>query len=73
MEQIYGPRSEEVEMLRAFRDNILSANPAGQQMIKLYYQWSPAIVEAMEGDEGFKSRIKGIIDEALPLIRTLGQ
>ena len=72
-EQIYGPHSEEVAMLRAFRDNILSKTPAGQQMIKLYYQWSPAIVEAMEGDEGFKARMKGIIDEALPLIRALAQ
>ena len=73
MEQIYGPRSEEVEMLRAFRDNILSANPAGQQMIKLYYQWSPVIVEAMEADEVFKARVKGIIDGTLPLIRVLAQ
>jgi hypothetical protein len=67
-EQIYGPLSEEVTLLRTFRDDLLSKTSVGQQMIKLYYQWSPAIIEAMEGDETFKKRIKGIIDGALPLI-----
>jgi hypothetical protein len=67
-EQIFGPLSEEVTLLRTFRDDILSKTPVGQQMIKLYYQWSPAIIEAMEGNKTFKKRIKGIIDEALPLI-----
>ena len=53
-EQIFGPHSEEVALLKAFRDNLLSTTSAVQQMIKLYYQWSPEIVEAMEGDEVFK-------------------
>ncbi len=72
-EQIYGPHSEEVALLKAFRDNLLSKTPAGQQMINLYYQWSPAIVEAMGTDEVFKARVKGIIDGTLPLIRVLAQ
>jgi hypothetical protein len=70
-EQIYGADSEEVALLRAFRDDVLNKTPAGQQVIQLYYQWSSAIVASMEGDEGFKARMKGIIDEALPLIRSL--
>jgi hypothetical protein len=71
--QLYGEYTEQTELLRHFRDNILSKNLAGQQMIKLYYQWSPAIVTVMEGDETFKKRIKGIIDETLPLIRMVTQ
>jgi len=70
-EKIYGEDSEEVETLRNFRDNVLSKTPEGQEIIRLYYEWSPAIVEAMEEDEKFKEEIKAIIDEILPLIRKM--
>ncbi len=38
------------------------------KIIRLYYEWSPAILKAMEGDERFKGEIKEIIDSFLPLI-----
>ena len=68
-EEIYGEYSEETEFLRYIRDNVLSQTPAGQEIIRLYYEWSPAIVKAMEGDEKFKGDIKEIIEWILPLIR----
>ena len=68
-EAIYGEYSEEVELLRNFRDNVLSKTPAGQEIIKLYYQWSPAIVKAMENDEEFKEDMKDMIDGVLGLVR----
>jgi len=43
--------------------------PVGQEIIKLYYQWSPVIVRAMEEDEEFKAEVKEMIDGVLPLIR----
>jgi len=67
-ESIYGGHAEETELLRNFRDTVLSQTPAGQELIKLYYQWSPAIVKAMEGDENIKGEIKKIIDGFLALI-----
>lgn len=67
-EEIYGENSEEVEILRYFRDYTLSTTPEGQEMIRLYYQWSPAIVRIMEEDEDFKKEVKGMVDEILPLI-----
>ena len=36
-----------------------------REPIKLYYQWSPAIVKAMEANEGFKGDIKVMIDGIL--------
>jgi len=54
--------------MRNFRDNILSKTPEGRELIKLYYQWSPAIVKAMEEDEEFKGDVKEMIDGVLPLI-----
>ena len=68
-EEIYGENSKEVEQLRYFRDNVLSKALEGQEIIKLYYQWSPVIVEAMVEDEAFKKEVKELIDGILPLIR----
>jgi hypothetical protein len=65
---IYGKSSEETELLRDFRDNILHQTPDGREIIRLYYEWSPVIVRAMEEDEEFKKEVKELIDEVLPLL-----
>lgn len=66
---LYGEDSRETELLRYFRDNMLTQTPEGQELIRLYYQWSPVVVEAMEEDEKFKEDLKEMIDGVLPLIR----
>ncbi len=68
-EAVYGEYSEEALSLRAFRDNVLSQTPEGKELIRLYYQWSPTIVNTMEEDEEFKEEVKEVIDGVLPLIR----
>jgi hypothetical protein len=55
-------------VLRQFRDEILSQTPVGQEIIRLYYDWSPVIVEAMDEDKEFRGEVKEMIDEFLPLI-----
>ena len=69
-EMIYGEDSEEVELLRCLRDNVLRQSPEGREIIKLYYQWSPAIVKAMEEDEEFREDVKEMIDGVLALIES---
>ena len=68
LSSIYGGDSEESETLRNFRDNVLSQTPEGQEIIRLYYQWSPVIVKAMGEDVLFKESIKTMIDEVLEFI-----
>ena len=68
-EEIYGENSEEAELLRYFRDNVLKKTFEGQEIIRLYYQWSPVIVKAMEKDGQFRQEVKEIIDAILPMIR----
>jgi hypothetical protein len=68
VEKVYGETSKEAECLRYFRDNILNQTLRGEELIKLYYQWSPAIVKAMEEDEAFKEEVKEMIDGILGLI-----
>jgi len=66
--KIYGNQSNETILLRNLRDNVLSNTQEGQELIKLYYQWGPAIVQAMEKDKEFKKEVKEIIDSVLPMI-----
>lgn len=65
---LYGNHSFEAELLRNYRDNVLSTTPEGRELIKLYYQWSPVIVGATEGDEEFKEEFKAMINAVLPMI-----
>jgi hypothetical protein len=67
-EWLFGEDSVEVEILRDFRDNVLSQTPVGQEIIELYYLWSPAIVQAMEADEAYKEEVKEMVDGVLELI-----
>ena len=67
IEFIYGKYSKEAETLRHLRDNILSHTPEGQELIKLYYELSPAILNVIEKDNAFKAEMKELIDELLPL------
>ncbi|MCK5186585.1 MAG: hypothetical protein KAR43_05570, partial [Deltaproteobacteria bacterium] len=68
LEEIYDASSEEIKHLRNFRDEVLSTTPEGQALIKLYYEWSPAIVNAMVEDKGFRKEVKEMIDGLLGLI-----
>lgn len=67
-EEIYGEDSEETQLLRYFRDNVLNQTPEGQELIRLYYLWSPAIVRTMEEDEEFKEDVKEMTDGVLELM-----
>ena len=67
-EMVYRDNEEALALLRAFRNDILSQSAIGQELIKLYYQWSPVIVKAMEEDEEFKDEVKEMIDGVLELV-----
>ena len=71
VEEIYGEYGEETELLRAFRDTILSKTPKGQEIIRLYYEWNPAIVKVMKEDETFKQEVRGMIEGVLPLVKEM--
>ena len=67
-EEIYGEDSEEVEILRCLRDNVLSATPEGQEIIRLYYQWAPVITVAIQNDEEVRAEIKALVDGILQMV-----
>ena len=67
-DSLYGEYSEEAELLRAFRDEVLSQTPIGREITKLYYEWSPVIVKAMEEDEEFRKEVKEMVDGVLEMV-----
>jgi hypothetical protein len=67
-EELYGTASPEAQLLRSFRDTTLSTTPEGKELIKLYYTWSPFLVEAMRSDEELKVQIKETVDKILQVI-----
>jgi hypothetical protein len=44
-EAIYGENSEQTELLREYRDNVLSKTSGGQEIIKIYYKFSPSVTK----------------------------
>jgi len=61
-------REHDLIILREFRDEVLSKTPAGQEIIELYYEWSPFILKAMEEDEQFTQEVKQLLDSFLIII-----
>jgi hypothetical protein len=47
---------------------VLRTTPEGQEIIRLYYELSPVIIEMMEGDEEFKKQMKEMVDGVLGLM-----
>jgi hypothetical protein len=66
---LYGPDHPKLDILRGFRDGILSQTPEGRQLTEIYYTWGPVLVEAMEQDENFKEQVKEMIELYLPMMK----
>jgi len=47
LEKLYGEHSREIELIRSVRDNLLNKTPEGQELIRLYYKWSPMILQSL--------------------------
>ena len=69
-EEIYGEYSEETEILRYLHFKVLNKTPEGKEIIRLYYSWSPIILNSVKENEEFREELKAILDEILLLIRT---
>ena len=71
IEQIYGEHAQETELLRLVRDNLLITTFEGQELIRLYYQWSFILAGTLKEDETFREDVKAIVDDILPVIEDM--
>ncbi len=67
-EVIYGPASEEAELLRRYRDRVLAVGPSGQKLIRIYYTLEGPLVQAMQTNARFKALCKKQCDALIPII-----
>ncbi len=70
IETLYGSKSEEARLLRQLRDTVLKETPEGNALIRIYYEFAPAITQALEKDASFKKELKIFLDECILLIDT---
>jgi hypothetical protein len=66
--QLYGEGSEQVQLLRNFRDTVLSETLEGQQLIKLYYEWSPVLARVLDKDDGLRAEMREMVDGIVPVL-----
>ena len=69
VEQMYGEDSVEVAFSRYLRDSVLRKTPEGRELIKIYYDWSPQLVSALEEETALKDQVKKVLDQILILIK----
>ena len=55
----YGtPLHEDIDVLRDFRDERLMTNPLGRTFVKIYYETSPPIADALREHEGLRTAVR---------------
>jgi hypothetical protein len=55
-------------VLRDFRDNVLSTTPAGREITRQYYAWSPLLVNVLEEDNALRNLVKEMVAGIVPLV-----
>ena len=66
-ELLYGADSDEVHLLRMFRDTVLSGSPEGREMVRLYYRWSGPLAEVIAGDRALQDEVRRAMEALLPV------
>ena len=68
-ETIYGEHSAETEQLREYRDTVLSKSETGRQLIRKYYELSPAVSDYLRKNEKARAQARRMLDSLMPAIR----
>lgn len=66
----YGPYSQEVAFLKAFRDRELQSRRLGRALVRLYYRTSPPLARLMNSSHVLKRSIQCFV--VAPALRLLG-
>jgi hypothetical protein len=57
-----------LDILRQFRDEVLSASEAGRRITDIYYEYSDIIIEIFEENPALKSHAAKLLDNIIPVI-----
>jgi len=53
--------AEELDTLRAFRDEMLLENSLGSQLVDLYYEYSPSVADFISEHDGLRTVVRGVL------------
>jgi hypothetical protein len=67
-ETVLGDDKESLELLRQYRDKILSKSEQGKSIIKIYYEKSPHIVELLKQNPFLKDKCSAALKTIIPYI-----
>ncbi len=70
IEHLFGTASEEVALLRLIRNEVLCRTPEGRELISLYNEWNPVILQLVEADEELNGILKETLDDLMLIIHT---
>ncbi|MBI2498902.1 hypothetical protein HYV88_01525 [Candidatus Woesearchaeota archaeon] len=69
----YGtPFSEEINVLRDWRDKSLITNNFGRLFVKTYYRFSPPIAQFIENKEGLKKAVRVVLNPYIKFLKNKG-
>lgn len=68
---LLGSEDPRLEVLRRFRDEVLSTSAAGQKIITLYYGYSNDLIEIFEANPRLKLHARQLLESIIPAIEAL--
>ena len=61
--------AEEIDTLRAFRDEVLLESKVGSQLVEWYYQTSPPVADFISEHEGLRTLVREVlVDPVVSLV-----
>jgi len=70
----YGTASaEEIDVLRAFRDEVLMESQVGSQLVEWYYQTSPPVADFISGNSLLRTIVRELVIDPIVSIATFTQ
>jgi len=70
----YGTKSaEEIDVLRAFRDEVLMESQVGSQLVEWYYQTSPPVADFISGNSLLRTIVRELVIDPIVSIATFTQ
>lgn len=67
--ELYGEDSDEVAVLRRFRDSALLPNPLGKNVVATYYRAAPHVVRLMRRSRAIRTAFAALVATAIRCVR----
>jgi hypothetical protein len=67
-QKLMGSNNPDLKTLRRFRDEVLVKSSIGKQLVKIYYEKSRTVIEALEGHEFCRKIVAALLTKIIPVI-----